>query len=84
MWSSRWNDWQPKPKYLLKTYRSAALSTTNPTFPDPGSNPGRGGKPETNRLSYGTADIINIRTMKDWFILKMTVAGSSETLIPTY
>jgi hypothetical protein len=28
----------------------------NPTRPDPGLNPGcRGGKPATNRLSYGTA-----------------------------
>jgi hypothetical protein len=28
----------------------------NPTWPDPGSNPGhRGGKPATNRLSYGAA-----------------------------
>jgi hypothetical protein len=27
-----------------------------PTWPDPGSNPGRrGGKPATNRLSYGAA-----------------------------
>jgi hypothetical protein len=35
---------------------SATLSTTNPTWPDPGSNPGRrGGKPATNRLSYGAA-----------------------------
>jgi hypothetical protein len=35
---------------------SATLSTTNPTWPDPGSNPGRrGGKPATNRLSYGVA-----------------------------
>jgi hypothetical protein len=34
----------------------ATLSTTNPTWPDPGSNPGRrGGKPATNRLSYGAA-----------------------------
>jgi hypothetical protein len=34
---------------------SATLSTTNPTWPDPGLNPGRrGGKPATNRLSYGT------------------------------
>jgi hypothetical protein len=33
---------------------SATLSTTNPTWPDPSSNPGRrGGKPATNRLSYG-------------------------------
>jgi hypothetical protein len=35
---------------------SATLSTTNPTWPELGSNPGRsGGKPATNRLSYGTA-----------------------------
>jgi hypothetical protein len=32
------------------------LSTTNPTWLDPGLNPGRrGGKPATNRLSYGAA-----------------------------
>jgi hypothetical protein len=32
------------------------LSTTNPTWPDPGSNPGRSdAKPATNRLSYGAA-----------------------------
>jgi hypothetical protein len=32
------------------------LSTTNFTWTDPGSNPGRlGGKPATNRLSYGAA-----------------------------
>jgi hypothetical protein len=31
------------------------LCTTNPTWPDPGSNPGRrGGKSANNRLSYGT------------------------------
>jgi hypothetical protein len=35
---------------------SATLSTTNPTWPDPGSNPGRrGGKPAINRLSYDAA-----------------------------
>jgi hypothetical protein len=35
---------------------SATLSTINPTWPDAGSNPGRrGGKPATNRLSYGAA-----------------------------
>jgi phage-related protein len=29
----------------------------NPTWQDPGSNPGRrGGKPATNRLSYGAAE----------------------------
>jgi hypothetical protein len=32
----------------------ATLFTTNPTWRDPGSNPGRrGGKPAANRLSYG-------------------------------
>jgi hypothetical protein len=32
------------------------LSTTNPTWTDPGSNPGlRGERPATNRLSHGTA-----------------------------
>jgi hypothetical protein len=35
---------------------SATLSTTNPTWTDPGSNPGlRGGRPAANRLSHGTA-----------------------------
>jgi hypothetical protein len=30
--------------------------TTNPTWPNPGLNPGRrGGKPATNRFSYGGA-----------------------------
>jgi hypothetical protein len=53
----RWNeDWQGKPKYSKKTCPGATLTTTNPTWPDPGSNPGRrGGKPATNRLSYGAA-----------------------------
>jgi hypothetical protein len=35
---------------------SATLSTTNPTWIDPGANPGlRGKRPATNRLSHGTA-----------------------------
>jgi hypothetical protein len=39
-----------------KSVPNASLSITYPTWPDPGSNPGRCcGKPETNRLSYGTA-----------------------------
>jgi hypothetical protein len=34
-----------------KTCSSATLSTTNPTWTDPGSNPGRhSGRPATNRL----------------------------------
>jgi hypothetical protein len=57
VWSSRWNEnWKGKPKYSEKTCPSATLFTTNPTWPDLGSNPGRrGGKPATNHLSYGTA-----------------------------
>jgi hypothetical protein len=56
-WRNWWNeDGQGKPKYSEKTCPSATLSTTYPTWPDPGSNPGcRGGKPATNRLSYGAA-----------------------------
>jgi hypothetical protein len=39
-----------------KTCRSAILSTTNPTWTEPGANPGiRGERPATNRLSHGTA-----------------------------
>ena len=39
-----------------KTCPSATLSTTNPTWNDPGSNPAlRGEMPATNRLSHGTA-----------------------------
>jgi hypothetical protein len=57
VWSSRWNeDWQGKPKHSEKTCPSATLSTTNLTWPDPGSNPGLPcGKSTTNRLSYSTA-----------------------------
>jgi hypothetical protein len=41
---------------LGKTCPSATLSTTNPTWTDPGSNPGLcGGRPATNRLSHDTA-----------------------------
>jgi hypothetical protein len=56
-WRNWWNeDWQGKPKYSEKTFPSATLSTTNPTWPDPGAHPGRRGrKPATNRLSYGAA-----------------------------
>jgi hypothetical protein len=39
-----------------KTCPRATLSTTNPTWTNPGSNPGfRGDRPATNRLSHGTA-----------------------------
>jgi hypothetical protein len=39
-----------------KTCPSATLSNKNPTWNDPGSNPGlRGDRPAANRLSHGTA-----------------------------
>jgi hypothetical protein len=56
-WRNWWNEnWHRKPKYSEKTCPNATLSTTSRTWPDPGWNPGRrGGKPATNRLSYGAA-----------------------------
>jgi hypothetical protein len=53
----RWNETdRGKPKYSGKTRPSATLSSTNPTWTDPGSNPDlRGDRPATNRLSHGTA-----------------------------
>jgi hypothetical protein len=63
--------WQGKPKYSEETYPSATLSTTNPTGPDPGWNPGRrGGKSATNRLSYGAAlDIVLLHLLLHTFHL---------------
>jgi hypothetical protein len=57
LWRNWWNeDWQGKPKYSVKTFPSATLSTTNPKWLNPVLNLGRrGGKPATNRLSYGAA-----------------------------
>jgi hypothetical protein len=41
---------------LGETCPRATLSITNPTWLDPGLNPGRSdGKPATNHLSYGAA-----------------------------
>jgi hypothetical protein len=54
LWRNWWNEeWQGKPKFSgEKTCPSATLSTTNPTWLDPGLIPGRrGGKPATNRMS---------------------------------
>jgi hypothetical protein len=52
-----WN-WQGKTEVLGGggTFLSATLSITNPTWTDPGSNPGlRRERPATDRLSHGTA-----------------------------
>jgi hypothetical protein len=51
-----------------KTCPSATLSTTNPTWTDPGSNPGlRDERPANNRLSHGTAfqqSLVNVSNLK--------------------
>jgi hypothetical protein len=40
----------------------------NPTWPDPGLNPGRrGGKPPTNRLGYGAAGATDLRQLSNNF-----------------
>jgi hypothetical protein len=56
-----WN-WQEKTEVLGgKTCPSATLSATNTTWTDPGSNPGlRGGRPATNRLNHGTANVCQL------------------------
>jgi hypothetical protein len=66
LWSYWWNeDWQGKPKYSEKTCPS-----TNPNWPDPGSNPGRsGGKPATNRLSYGAATCCWLTFQPSYFVV---------------
>jgi hypothetical protein len=52
-----WNDiFAGETEELGENLPSATLSTTNPTWIDPGTNPGlRGERPATNRLSHGTA-----------------------------
>jgi hypothetical protein len=46
------NDWQRKPKNLKKTWSTAILFATNPTWFAWGRH---GGMPATNCLSYSTA-----------------------------
>jgi hypothetical protein len=54
-----WNvDWQGKPKFSEKTCPSATFVHHKIPRAHPDMNPGRrGGKPTTNRLSYGAAKI---------------------------
>jgi hypothetical protein len=58
----RWNEIdRGKPKYSEKNLFQCHLSTTYPTWTDPGSNPGlRSEMPATNRLSHGTILIANL------------------------
>jgi hypothetical protein len=56
--------WQGKPKYSEETCSGATLSTTKSHMTTRSRSPDHsGGKPETNRLSYGAA-------------LKVSIAGS--------
>jgi hypothetical protein len=57
-----WNDTdRVKTCELEKNCLRATLSTINPTWTDPGANPGlRDERPSTNRLSHGTATIKNV------------------------
>jgi hypothetical protein len=83
LWSNWWNeDGQGKPKYSEKTCPSVTLSTTNPIWKDPGSNPGRrGGKPATNRLSYG-ATLLSL--LQDFLICAVYVSTVSHTFLCTF
>jgi hypothetical protein len=62
---SRWNvDWEGKTEVLGENLPQRHFCPSqNPTWPDPGLNPGRrGGKPATDRLSYGAAYDLSVRT----------------------
>jgi hypothetical protein len=83
VWRNWWNeDWQWKPKYSEKTCPSSAtLSTTNPTRLDPGLNPGRsGGKPATNRLSYGAASFTRLH-WQQMLKQRFSSAGTSNNFL---
>jgi hypothetical protein len=65
-----------------ETCPSAILSTTNPTWTDPGLNPGlRGETPATNRLSHGTAMYPYIRRIN---IQRFSSYFTENTLRPYY
>jgi hypothetical protein len=84
-WRTWWNkDWQGKPKHSEKTCPRATLSTTNPTWPDPGANPDRcGGIPATNRLSYGAAKHFRYITLLQVDIWVRPLSGSSTNCYHT-
>jgi hypothetical protein len=67
-----------------KTCPSATLSTTNPTWTNPGSNPGlRGGRPAANRLSHGTARPNASSTMVNIYTTFLNTYGSNVELYST-
>jgi hypothetical protein len=55
-----------------KTYPSATLSTTNPTWTDPGANPGVcSDRLVTNSLSHGTALKYLSKKNEVWYFIKV-------------
>jgi hypothetical protein len=63
---------------------SATLSTTNPTWPDPGR---RGGKPAANRLSYGAAycslsDVMSFNVLMIMSMFSACVVDAGVVLVP--
>jgi hypothetical protein len=80
----RWNDILrgENRRTRRKTCHSATLSTINPTWIDPGANPGlRGERPATNNLSHGTA-LISLVNSKTARILSIIVRQATTTSSP--
>jgi hypothetical protein len=74
---------QGKPKYSETTCPRATLSITNPTWPYPGSNPGRrGGKPATKGLSYGAANLYLTEISQVIFSRFLAFSTSVAYLLP--
>jgi hypothetical protein len=69
LWSHRWDvNLQGKRKYTEETCSSVTLATTNPIWPDPGSNPA------TNHLSYGAGS-------NTWFSFQSKLVGQFVTFL---
>jgi hypothetical protein len=59
-------EWQGEPKFSEEAGSSAALSSIDSTWLDRGSNPcRRGGKPVTNRQSYGATWVVTFKQTKN-------------------
>jgi hypothetical protein len=60
---------------------SATLSTTNPTWTDQGSKPGRrDGKPATNHLSYGTACSTHLKHSATLAMIDLFIYSTAQTV----
>jgi hypothetical protein len=93
VWGSRWNKWNGKPKYPEKTCTCAALSTTNPTSPDLGSNPclccGKPARANYHRITNAASRCVGFmggkcdwsRFLSEYFILPCQFSFLSLILI---